>query len=125
MDCRTLFDQVEEAVGHAAMADTLGTAWIAIQCYALSAIAIAVLQGAGFTKHAFWIELTSVTVYIAVAYVLALEWTAPIHVIWRADWVYFGGILLGSAACLKIRALARRPSFAARFLKGLLDLCKA
>jgi len=95
------FDQVEEAVGHAAMADTLGTAWIAIQCYALSAIAIAVLQGAGFTKHAFWIELTSVTVYIAVAYVLALEWTAPIHVIWRADWVYFGGILLGSAACLK------------------------
>ena len=95
------FDQVEEPVGHAAMADTLGTAWIAIQCYALSAIAIAVLQGAGFTKHAFWIELTSVTVYIAVAYVLALEWTAPIHVIWRADWVYFGGILLGSAACLK------------------------
>ena len=50
----------------------------------------------------FWIELTSVSVYIVVAYMLALEWHSPIHVIWRADWVYFGGILLGSAACLKL-----------------------
>ena len=42
------------------------------------------------------------SVYIVVAYLLALEWHSPIHVIWRADWVYFGGILVGSAACLKL-----------------------
>lgn len=95
------FDPTLDPEGHAAMAKTLGTAWIAIQCYVLSAIATAVLQGAGFTKHAFWIELTSVSIYIVLAYVLALQWRSPIHIIWRADWVYFGGILLGSAACLK------------------------
>ena len=58
------FNPVEDPAGLAAMSSTLGTAWVAIQCYALSAIAIAVLQGAGFTRHAFWIELMSVSVYI-------------------------------------------------------------
>ena len=84
------------------MSDTLGTAFVAVQLYAASAVAIAVLQGAGFTKHAFWVELTSVTAYILVAYVMTLVVPQPIHVIWRADWLYFGGILAGSLLCLKL-----------------------
>ena len=84
------------------MAATLGTAFVALQFYALSAILIAVLQGAGYTKSVFLIELISVGIYVVLAYVLTLVWPQPIEVIWRADWVYFIGIIVGAAFALYI-----------------------
>lgn len=96
------FSGPSSEAGLNAMSETLGTAFVAVQLYAASAVAIAVLQGAGFTKHAFWVELTSVTAYILLAYFMTLVVPQPIHVIWRADWLYFGGILAGSMLCLKL-----------------------
>ena len=87
-----------------AMSATLGTAFVALQVYALSSILISVLQGAGFTKEVFVIELTAVTAYVVVAYVLTLVWPQPIHVIWRADWVYFACMFMGAGV-----GLARLP----------------
>lgn len=81
------------------MAATLGTAFVALQFYALSSILVSVLQGAGFTNQVFVIELVSVGLYVVVAYSLTLVWPQPIDVIWRADWVYFlcmiGGASVG------------------------------
>ncbi|MDA0945688.1 MAG: hypothetical protein RLZZ314_1426 [Bacteroidota bacterium] len=81
--------------GIEAMTATLHTAFVALQMFALSGILIAVLQGAGFTRAVFAIELTTVTLYIAVAYMLTMVWPQTIDVIWRADWVYFGGMICG------------------------------
>ena len=81
------------------MAATLGTAFMALQFYALSSILVSVLQGAGFTNQVFVIELVSVGLYVLVAYSLTLVWPQSIDVIWRADWVYFlcmiGGASVG------------------------------
>ena len=82
------------------MSATLGTAFVALQFYAMSSILISVLQGAGFTKHVFAIEFVSVGIYVVVAYALTLVWTQPIDVIWRADWVYFLCMIVGSAVGL-------------------------
>lgn len=104
----------DDARGIGAMSATLGTAFVALQVYALSSILISVLQGAGFTKHVFLIELTSVTVYVAVAYALTLVWPQEIHVIWRADWVYFLCMIAGAGI-----GMARLPwKEAPRSLKG-------
>ena len=84
-----------------AMSATLGTAFVALQVYALSSILISVLQGAGFTKHVFYIEFASVALYMVAAYVLTLVWPQPIHVIWRADWVYFLCMIAGAALGLR------------------------
>ena len=89
---RLFFDTTE---GIEAMANTLFTAFVALQLYALSAILIALLQGAGFTKAVFVIELTTVLIYMVSAYALTLVWPQTIDVIWRADWVYFGGMVVG------------------------------
>ncbi|MDA0729495.1 MAG: MATE family efflux transporter [Bacteroidetes bacterium] len=81
--------------GLGAMKATLHTAFVALQMFALSGIIIAVLQGAGFTRAVFAIELTTVTLYITVAYMLTMVWPQTIDVIWRADWAYFGGMITG------------------------------
>ena len=90
----------DDTTGLSAMSATLGTAFVALQFYAMSSILISVLQGAGFTKHVFAIEFVSVGIYVVVAYALTLVWTQPIHVIWRADWVYFLCMIVGSAVGL-------------------------
>ena len=95
---RQFFDTPE---GVLAMSATLGTAFVALQVYALSSILVAVLQGAGFTKHVFCIELTAVSVYVIAAYALTLAWPQPIHVIWRADWIYFGCMIAGAVIGLR------------------------
>ena len=87
----------DTAQGIEAMSSTLGTAFVALQVYALSTILISVLQGAGFTKHVFLIELAAVTIYVILAYALTMVWPQPIHVIWRADWVYFLCMIAGAA----------------------------
>ena len=79
-----------------AMSQTLWTAFVALQLYALSSILISVLQGAGYTREVFMIELTAVTLYVVMAYALTIAKTQPIHVIWRADWLYFSVMLLGA-----------------------------
>lgn len=91
----------DDSAGREAMAATLVTAFVALQFYALSSILISVLQGAGFTKPGFLIELLSVGMYVIVAYAVTLVWTQPIDVIWRADWVYFIGMIVGAAVALK------------------------
>ena len=73
----------------------------ALQVYALSSILISVLQGAGFTKQVFFIEFASVALYMVAAYVLTLVWPQPIHVIWRADWVYFLCMFAGAVVGLR------------------------
>ena len=90
------FFETTDVEGIQAMSATLGTAFVALQGYALSSILISILQGAGFTRRVFAIELSTVTLYMVAAYFLAIHWPQPIAVIWRADWVYFGGMLLGS-----------------------------
>ena len=90
----------DDTTGLSAMSATLGTAFVALQFYAMSSILISVLQGAGFTKHVFAIEFVSVGIYVVVAYALTLVWTQPIDVIWRADWVYFLCMIVGSAVGL-------------------------
>ena len=72
----------------------------------VSSILISVLQGAGFTKQVFAIELVSVGLYVVVAYSLTLVWTQPIDVIWRADWVYFLCMIVGAAVGLWLPAVA-------------------
>ncbi|MEC7949795.1 MAG: MATE family efflux transporter [Bacteroidota bacterium] len=91
----------EPSPGLDAMIATLGTAFVALQFYALSSILIAVLQGAGFTKPVFLIEFISVGIYVVVAYAVTLVWTQPIDVIWRADWIYFICMILGAAGALR------------------------
>ena len=91
----------EPSPGLDAMAATLGTAFVALQFYALSSILISVLQGAGFTKPVFLIEFISVGIYLVVAYAVTLVWTQPIDVIWRADWIYFICMILGAAGALR------------------------
>ena len=86
--------------GLSAMSATLGTAFVALQFYAMSSILVSVLQGAGFTKQVFAIEFVSVGIYVVVAYALTLVWTQPIDVIWRADWVYFLCMIVGAAVGL-------------------------
>ena len=95
---RQFFDAPE---GVAAMSATLGTAFVALQVYALSSILVSVLQGAGFTKQVFFIEFASVALYMVAAYVLTLVWPQPIHVIWRADWVYFLCMFAGAVVGLR------------------------
>ena len=90
----------EDVRGLSAMSATLGTAFVALQFYAMSSILISVLQGAGFTKQVFAIEFVSVGIYVVVAYALTLVWTQPIDVIWRADWVYFLCMIVGAAVSL-------------------------
>ena len=90
----------DDTTGLSAMSATLGTAFVALQFYAMSSILISVLQGAGFTKQVFAIEFVSVGIYVVVAYALTLVWTQPIDVIWRADWVYFLCMIVGSAVGL-------------------------
>ena len=90
----------DDTTGLSAMSATLGTAFVALQFYAMSSILISVLQGAGFTKHVFAIEFVSVGIYVLVAYAMTLVWTQPIDVIWRADWVYFLCMIVGSAVGL-------------------------
>ena len=90
----------DDTTGLSAMSATLGTAFVALQFYAMSSILISVLQGAGFTKHVFAIEFVSVGIYVVVAYALTLVWTQPIDVIWRADWVYFLCMIVGAAVGL-------------------------
>ena len=86
--------------GREAMAATLGTAFVALQFYALSSILVSVLQGAGFTNQVFVIELVSVGLYVVVAYSLTLIWPQSIDVIWRADWVYFFCMIGGASVGL-------------------------
>ena len=83
-----------------AMSATLKTAFVALQFYAMSSILISVLQGAGFTKHVFAIEFISVGIYVVFAYAMTLIWPQSIDVIWRADWVYFLGMIGGAAIAL-------------------------
>ena len=45
---------------------------MALQMYALSSILVSVLQGAGYTRPVFVIELVSVGIYVVVAY--AMTW---------------------------------------------------
>ena len=90
----------EDVWGLSAMSATLGTAFVALQFYAMSSILISVLQGAGFTKQVFAIEFVSVGIYVVVAYALTLVWPQPIDVIWRADWVYFLCMIVGAAVSL-------------------------
>ena len=86
----------EDVRGLTAMSNTLGTAFVALQFYAMSSILISVLQGAGFTKQVFAIEFVSVGIYVVFAYALTLVWPQPIDVIWRADWVYFMCMIAGA-----------------------------
>lgn len=88
--------------GLGAMSDTLFTAFVALQIYATSGILISILQGAGFTRVVFGIELTTVTIYVVCAYLLTTVYPQPIHVIWRCDWVYFAGMTLGGALGLAL-----------------------
>ncbi|MGB1636916.1 MAG: MATE family efflux transporter, partial [Flavobacteriales bacterium] len=88
--------------GLGAMSDTLFTAFVALQIYATSGILISILQGAGFTRVVFGIELTTVTIYVVCAYLLTTVYPQPIHVIWRCDWVYFVGMTLGGALGLAL-----------------------
>ena len=90
----------DDTTGLSAMSATLGTAFVALQFYAMSSILISVLQGAGFTKHVLVFEFVSVGISVVVAYALTLVWTQPIDVIWRADWVYFLCMIVGSAVGL-------------------------
>ena len=83
-----------------AMVATLGTAFVALQIYAMSSILISVLQGAGFTKHVFVIEFIAVGIYVVFAYAMTLIWPQPIDVIWRADWVYFLCMIIGASIVL-------------------------
>ena len=90
----------EDSQGMEAMSATLKTAFVALQFYAMSSILISVLQGAGFTKHVFAIEFISVGIYVVFAYAMTLIWPQSIDVIWRADWVYFLGMIGGAAFAL-------------------------
>lgn len=91
----------DQAQGIELMSATLGTAFAALQMYALSSVLIAMLQGAGFTRAVFLIELGSVTLYMVAAYLLTLVWPQSIEVIWRADWVYFSCMIIGGAWVLR------------------------
>ena len=92
----------EPSPGRQAMVATLGTAFVALQFYALSSILISVLQGSGFTRPVFFIEFISVGLYVFVAYAVTLVWPQPIDVIWRADWLYFICMILGASWALKV-----------------------
>ena len=92
----------QDGAGKDAMAATLGTAFVALQMYALSSILVSVLQGAGYTRPVFVIELVSVGIYVVVAYAMTLVWPQPIDVIWRADWVYFMGMVLGALVAFRL-----------------------
>ena len=92
----------QDGAGKDAMAATLGTAFVALQMYALSSILVSVLQGAGYTRPVFVIELVSVGIYVVVAYAMTLVWPQPIDVIWRADWVYFLGMVLGALVAFRL-----------------------
>jgi multidrug resistance protein, MATE family len=73
--------------------DTMLVVLPAMLVFSVTSIMLATVEGSGNTLAGFLVEMGTVIIYIASAYLMVFQWHWPIHLVWTADWVYF--IVLG------------------------------
>ena len=61
----------------------------AMLVFSITSMLLGTVEGSGSTLAGFAIELSTVLIYIATAYVMVYRWKWPIHLVWTADYVYF------------------------------------
>lgn len=61
----------------------------AMLTFSVTSIMLATVEGSGNTTAGFIVEILTVTIYIAAAYLMVFAWHWPIELVWIADWVYF------------------------------------
>jgi putative MATE family efflux protein len=69
--------------------DTMIIVLPAMLTFAFTSILLATVEGSGNTIAGFIVEMGTVAIYVATAYVMIYNWHWPIHLVWLADWVYF------------------------------------
>jgi len=69
--------------------DTMLIVLPAMLTFAFTSIMLATVEGSGNTIAGFVVEMCTVLIYVASAYVMIYNWHWPIHLVWLADWVYF------------------------------------
>ena len=79
-----------------ALVKSLKVIFFAVILFAFGSVWLNTIEGAGRTDRGMAIEFISIIVYLALVYYLALERMEPIHIIWIADYLYFG--VLGGLA---------------------------
>jgi MATE family multidrug resistance protein len=73
--------------------------------YSLSLVLFHSITGAGYTKSAMKIEIIAIGSYLILAWLFAVKLDLPIHLIWSAEFAYFGLMLLLSYNFLKRKKL--------------------
>jgi len=69
--------------------DTMMVVLPAMLTFAFTSILLATVEGSGNTLAGFAVEMCTVIIYVASAYVMIYNWHWPIHLVWLADWIYF------------------------------------
>ncbi len=72
--------------------DTMHIVLPAIITFAFTSILLGVVEGSGNTVAGFLVELCSVALYLIAAYVIVFDFQWPVHLVWTADYLYFGFI---------------------------------
>jgi putative MATE family efflux protein len=61
----------------------------AMLCFAFTSILLAAVEGSGNTLAGAFVEVCTSAIYLSAAYVFAIEWKLPVHLVWTADYLYF------------------------------------
>lgn len=89
------FDDIDEGLS---LVKSLRVIFFAVLLFSFGSVWINAIEGAGRTEKGMAIEFISIFVYLSLVYYLAIERLEEIHVIWMADYLYFG--VLGGLAGL-------------------------
>lgn len=64
--------------------------------FCFSSVFFNTLEGSGYTRYAFWIEVSAITTYLLTSYLCIFVYPQPLHIVWMNDYVYFSIIGLAS-----------------------------
>ncbi len=70
--------------------DTMHIVLPAMLTFSFTSILLGTVEGSGNTVAGFLIELLTVAIYLFAAYVMVFNLKWPVHLIWTADYLYFG-----------------------------------
>lgn len=86
------------AAGSDALVSSFRVVFLAITVFSVTSVLLNTIEGSGRTWQAMRIELITIVTYLVIAYQVTIVSPQPIHIVWMADYIYFG--LLGLLSLL-------------------------
>lgn len=82
--------------------DTMHIVLPAMLTFSFTSILLGTVEGSGNTVAGFIIELITVILYLVIAYLAVFNFKWPVHLVWTADYLYFG--LIGVFSWIFLRS---------------------